>query len=110
MAGPAERHGELVHQPALDADVGVLGPLRRLGQGHRVRCRPVAAGQRPGRRELEGGRRRQAGARRQVGGEQATEAAGREAGLGHRPGRAGHVVDPATAPVRADGVEVEPVD
>ena len=102
----AERGRELVHQPAVDADVAVLGPLGRLRERHPVERRQRAPDERERRRELERCRARQARALRQVRREDAAEPAGRDAGIRERPGHARDVVDPRPG-LGSDGVEVE---
>ena len=71
----AERDGELVHQPARDADVVVLGALGRPGKLHRIVEGGCAAAEGPGDRQLQRGRGGQAGTGRQIVGEHATEPA-----------------------------------
>ena len=83
----AERGRELVHQPALDADVAVLGALGQLRERHPVERRQRAPDQRERRRELERGRARQARALRQVRREDAAEPADGDAGVRAAPRR-----------------------
>jgi hypothetical protein len=52
------RDGELVHEPGLDAHEGVLGPLADLGEGQSIDAIGGVAEERPGDRQLDGGRRR----------------------------------------------------
>ena len=70
------------------------------------RDRGRVGGQRPRGRQLQGGRGREPGCARQRRGEDAAEAAGRDARLGERPRGAGHVRR-HSARTRADRVEIE---
>ena len=58
-AGPEDRR-ELVHDPVVEADEPVLGPLDGEDEVHRVGRRRLAARERPRRRHLERRRRREA--------------------------------------------------
>ncbi len=104
----AAGRGELVHEPALHADVAVLGSLADTSETHRVhsrRHRPASPRPRPVRwRPTMRDRRSRGGSvpmtpRRPWSG---------SAGLGERPGRARHVIQPR-AGARAVDPDLEPV-
>ena len=97
--------GELVHEAAVDPDVGVLGALADPGELQRRDGRGVLR-QGPRRGQLQGRRRREARSAGQRRGEAAPEAASGDAGLRERPCRAGQVAG-HPGPAGPDRVEVE---
>ncbi len=95
--GTTRGAGELIHDPAVDAEEVALGALGQ-GRQRRRRHEALAGEQGHGRRQLQRRNRAEAGGGWDGGVDDAIEATDRERGLAQRPGHAGDVVAPRGAP------------
>ena len=107
VVGLAERRDKLIHNPALDADERIFGPLGQQRQLLAQDVEPVEDLEGIADGNLERGRGREAGAARDIAGDQQVRAAERMAGNQERFHNAADVIAPGMLGAALDLVERE---